>query len=136
MFCREQVARITVRKPELDAAGVGLVAIGNGSAAMAKDFAQDFDLSIDLYTDPSRKVYAAAGLKRNFGIGPAAVRRGFRALGSGHKQGRTKGDPWQQGGVLLVDTDGSVLYQHVDSGAGDHADEAAVMRAVGQVASR
>ena len=38
----------------------------------------------------------------------------------GHRQGKTQGDPLQQGGVCVIDTNGAVLFAHRDQTAGDH----------------
>ena len=45
---------------------------------------------------------------------------GLRAMRAGHKQGRTAGDPLQQGGIVVMNTDGQPLLTHRDSTAGDH----------------
>lgn len=45
---------------------------------------------------------------------------GLRAMRGGHKQGRTAGDPLQQGGIVVIGTDGQLLLAHRDSTAGDH----------------
>src|SRR5258706_14120125 len=86
-----------------------------------------------VYTDPSLAVFDAAqlerGLRNVINLGAAfasvgALRRGFR-------QGRTRGDNLQQGGVLVVATDGRVVWQHVSKYPGDNASPDAVIRALG-----
>lgn len=130
MFCREQVAHFSTHRDALDRLGVGVFAIGNGTPAMAADFVRQFSVPYPVFTDPERRSYQAAGMKRNFGLGLKTLSRGLRAVRQGHSQGRTKGDPWQQGGVLLVDTGGAIRWQHTDSDAGDHASMASVLEAV------
>lgn len=120
MFCREQVARFAQRHEAFQAAGAGLFAIGNGTPLMAADFVETFSVPFPVFTDPGRSSYKLAGLKRSFGLGIASVGRARRAMADGHRQGRTQGDPWQQGGVLIVSTEGHIRWRHVDSGAGDH----------------
>ena len=129
MFCREQAARIKEISSELHALGAQIIAIGNGTVEMAADFAKKFDINIPLFTDPSRQSYAAAGMKRSLGLGPSSVLRAGRAMASGHRQGKTAGDVWQQGGVVVVSPRGNIVFRHVDSGAGDHADTRAILRA-------
>lgn len=121
MFCREQAARFNEKLGDFKARGVQIVAIGNGTAPMARDFVDNFKVQFDVYTDPSRLTYAAAGMHHRIGLGAKTLRGAWRALRSGHLQGRTKGDPWQQGGVLALDGDAHVLFSHVDEAAGDNA---------------
>jgi hypothetical protein len=114
---------------------VSVVAIGSGTPAMAADFVEQFSVPFPVYTDPERSSYRLAGMKRRLGLGLKTAGRAQRALQGGHRQGRTQGDPWQQGGVLLVDGEGRVSWQHVDDGAGDHASMEAVIVAVRALSS-
>ncbi|MCB9537225.1 MAG: AhpC/TSA family protein [Myxococcales bacterium] len=110
--------------------GATVHVVGNGTVAMARDFAEQFGVRATLWTDPSRRSFALAGLHRRFGLGPKALRAGLRAFRAGFRQGRTQGDPWQQGGVLVVGRDGRRWLRHADAFAGDHADLDAVLQAV------
>lgn len=129
MFCRERAARFAALRGELAASGVTLAFVGNGNVMMANAFKEDFDVQDPLYTDTSRASYKALGLKRNFGL-MKSLGRGKRAMAAGFKQGKTAGDVWQQGGVVLFDADGSVRWKHIDDGAGDPADLSAFRAAV------
>ena len=120
MFCRERAARFQSLGDEL--APASLAFVGNGLLGMAQDFAEQFGVTAPLYTDPKRASYAALGMKRKFGLGLKSLSRGSRANAGGFKQGRTQGDPWQQGGVVLFDGEGSVLWSSVDDGAGELID--------------
>jgi len=107
---------------EFEEAGANLVAIGNGSALMARDFQERFEVKIPLYTDPSGRSYELAGLKRSvlfFGL--QTMKRGRRAKVAGFRQGRLAGDPWQQGGDVIISPGGEMLYARVSEGPGDHA---------------
>jgi hypothetical protein len=130
MFCREQVARFDGQLDAIRAQGAEVHAIGNGTAAMAEDFVAQFGVRFPVYTDPSREAFRRAGLVRRFGIGVKSLGLARRALSAGHRQGRTQGDPWQQGGVLVVAPSGEVLWRHADSGVGDHGDPADALRAL------
>lgn len=132
MFCREQAARFDRHRDAIAALGARTIAIGNGTPLMARDFVERFNIQMPVYTDPERSSYRLAGLKRNFGLGFKSLAAGRRALQGGFVQGRTRGDPWQQGGVLIVrsgssDHRGEILWRHVDEGAGDHAEPQAVL---------
>ena len=135
MFCRERAARFSGQRDRLSATGVGLVFIGNGTVDMARDFARSFDVQDPLYTDPGRASYKALGLRRSFGL-MKSLGRGRRAMASGFRQGKTAGDVWQQGGVVLFDEGGAVRWKHVDDGAGDAADLEGFLAAVGQTSGQ
>jgi hypothetical protein len=107
-----------------------VVAVGNGTAPMAKDFVEQFAVSYPVFTDPSREVFRLAGMRRTLGLGLKTLGRGLRAMKGGFRQGRTQGDAWQQGGVLGVAPDGQVWFEHIDGSAGDHADVGAVLGAL------
>jgi len=117
----------------LDAAGVGLAFVGNGNVMMANDFVEKFGIKAPLYTDPGRKSYAALGMKRKFGL-MKSLGRGARASKKGFRQGKTAGDVWQQGGVVLFAKGGEVLWSHIDDGAGHASDIEEFKAAVAAIA--
>lgn len=121
MFCREQVARYQERLPEIAAAGASVLAVGNGTAPMAADFVERFGITFPVFTDPSRETYRIAGMERRLGIGLKTVANGWRALRSGHLQGLTRGDPLQQGGVVVIAPEQGVLFFHSEGAPGEHA---------------
>jgi hypothetical protein len=65
------------------------------------------------------------GLTTTFNL--AALRSALRARGEGHRQSSTKGDPWQQGGTLIVLANGDVPWSHLSRSAGDHAPASVVL---------
>lgn len=114
--------------------GARLAVIGNGWPSMAKAFAAHAGLpeSVTLLTDPTRQSYLAAGLKRGvlMTLGPRGWLAFIRTLKKGFRQGRTAGDPWQQGGALVLGKDGQVLYRYVSVGPSDQADPRALVAAL------
>ena len=128
MFCRERAARFATLAPDL--APASLAFVGNGLLGMAQDFAAQFQVTAPLYTDPKRESYKALGMQRAFGLGLKSVSRGRRAMAAGFAQGRTQGDPWQQGGVVLFDAAGGVRWSSIDDGAGDRVDEQGLAAAI------
>jgi alkyl-hydroperoxide reductase/thiol specific antioxidant family protein len=99
---------------------------------MAKSFAEHYKFpdSVAMLTDPSRESYKAAGLQRSI------LRTfSFKALGyfwaarkKGFRQGRVQGDAFQQGGSLVVDRGGRVLYRFVSDAPGHHASPETLLR--------
>ena len=111
---------------EIQATGADLVAIGNGTTAMAKDFVSQFAIAYPVYTDPERRTYQAMGWRRGLGINIRTLRHSMRARSKGFVQGRTQGDTWQQGGEALLSTSGAVLWTCASSEAGKHANDAQI----------
>ena len=122
IFCRERISELTAAIDELKTLGIKSVIVGNGTPYMAEAFVQSLDLEVPLFTDPSRKTYALAGMQRNFGLGLKTVSQALRSWRSGYRQGAVAGDVWQQGGILLIDEHDHVLEAHHDEGAGDYID--------------
>jgi hypothetical protein len=105
------------------AAGAELFVIGNGSPSFIAGFREETGWDGPVYTDPSLAVYKAAELKRGVArtFNPLAIGKTVRAFARGHRQGRTQGDPWQQGGVLVIDRGGDVVWQQASDRPGDNA---------------
>lgn len=125
MFCREQVAQLRDKLPEIRAAGAELAVIGNGNADFARAFREDLALpdSVVLLVDPELRSYRAAGMRRGRAelFSPRLAANAFRAMRTGFRQGSVQGDPFQLGGMLVIRPDGTLSYRHVSSEAGDHA---------------
>ena len=110
---------------EFEKAGANLAVIGNGWPAMAKSWATHvgFPPSVSILTDPSRKAYDLAGMKRSAILtllNPKSLVRWARANLHGFRQGKTAGDAWQQGGAMVVLPGDKVSYRYVSLGPGDH----------------
>lgn len=133
MFCREQAVRIATFKDELRAAGTELVAIGNGTPEMARDFVDQFDIAYPVFADPDRKTYEAFGLKTKFGLGLKTPLHMMRAVGKGFLQGRTQGSVFQQGGEALISSQGEILWSRVSNQAGSHASDEEIRAAIGML---
>ncbi len=128
IFCRERLADLASALPLLQEKGMGAVAIGNGTPLMAEAFSDTLKVDIPIYTDPSREVFKKAQMKRNFGLGFATIKQGLRSWKAGHRQGAVAGDPWQQGGCMLINPQGEILAAERDHRAGDIIDFQATIR--------
>ena len=86
-------------------------------------------MDIEVYVDPSRVTYKAFDMKR----GPQTVtglktmKHGARATAKGFRQTATRGSTTQIGGVIVVDEHGEIVFEHIESEAGDIADYDAVI---------
>ena len=121
-------------KPSIEAAGAQLVVVGNGKPMFMEGFRDKTGYQGRLYTDPSRATYRALRLRRGLrsAMNLHTVKRAFEAMRAGNRQTATRGDPWQQGGVFIIDTDGTMLYRYPSEYAGDHPPIAELVVAIGR----
>lgn len=133
MFCREQAARLGQRLDEIGAADAQLVAIGNGHEHWARAFREEEGVAFPVYVDPGRQSYEHYGMRRGLTsvLGPRSVKHSLRAMSRGHFQSQTRGDALQNGGVVVLDETGEIVYAHVENEAGDLADLDEVIAALG-----
>ena len=87
---------------DFEAHDTRIVVIGNGSVLFLEAFQAHVGAGVSLYTDPSRQTYRALKLVHGFGgtAGLGMIRSGLRAWKGGFRQGRTQGDPLQQGAFV------------------------------------
>ena len=117
------MAELRSRAEEFEKAGARLAIVGNGSPQMAKAFGarSGLPVSVTLLTDPTLRSYAEAGLKRSalLTLGPRGWLPYIRTLRKGFRQGRLAGDPWQQGGAVVIAPGGRVLYRFISTQPAD-----------------
>jgi prostamide/prostaglandin F2alpha synthase len=140
VFCREHALQLQRDRDKFEEAGVSLVVIGQGEPADGARFVESQGLEgLPLLVDTRRESYKAAGAKKatvNELVGPVVMAKGvLRALRGGQRQGRTVGHPAQLGGVLVVDTDGAVVYAHLSEDASDTPPNEEVLEAARRAAS-
>lgn len=116
------MAQLRQHLDRIRSAGAELVVIGSGTPEMARHFQQQQAPDVPVYVDEERVSYQAAGLKSGVlrTLSPVSAIRSLRALTGGFTQGAIQGDPWQQGGVLVVLPSGKVVYRYASDEPGDH----------------
>lgn len=117
---------------KIHAIGAEMIVIGNGAPHFIAGFRELTGYDGPLYTDPSLAVFQAAELKRGVGtvLNARALLPTLKAFGRGSKQGRTQGDTWQQGGVLVIAQGGAVQWHHASERPGDNASAAQIVSAL------
>lgn len=73
--------------------------------------------------DKKKHYYRAVNLeKANLSqvLSPSSLKSAFGAMRSGNRQSKTTGDPMQMPGALLLDNDGSIIWQHIYKHVGDN----------------
>ena len=113
-------------------AGAEVFVIGNGSPSFIEGFRETTKYDGIIYTDPSLAAFQAAQLKRGVlkTFNPLALGKTISALRRGQRQGLTQGDTWQQGGVLVVEPGGRILWHHASERPGDNAEPSQIVAAL------
>ena len=132
LLCREQVSRLSRIVPELRALGANVVVVGSGRPQFARAFREDLALDVPILVDPDLVSYRAAGMQRTLRatVSLGLLKNAWRAYRAGHRQRAVEGDPWQQGGVLVLGPGDRDVYTYISQVAGDHPDEAEIVAAV------
>jgi peroxiredoxin len=115
------VAELRPRIDELKAAGTEIAIIGSGAPNFARGFRERMQVDVPLYSDESLSAFRAASFKRGWAtIFDPRVLKSIAAAFR-FRQRRTMGDATQQGGTLIIRSDGEVAYHFVSRYVGDHA---------------
>ncbi len=123
MFCREQAVQVHRAVPEFEALGASVSVIGNGRPQFIDAFRKVTEFEGAVLTDPSREAYNACGFLRGIRatFNARSLSSALRTMSAGYRQGLTRGDPWQQGGAVLVAPPNVIVAYHRSSRAGDHS---------------
>jgi hypothetical protein len=121
-------------REDFEAAGAGLVLIGQLTPRHASQFRRRQGLELPVLADERRASYKAAGAKvatLSELFGPKLVAKGaLTTARTGRVQGRTIGHPAQLGGVLVIAPDGRVTWSHMSRDAGDTGSPDEILEAV------
>lgn len=114
-------------------AGLGIVAIGQGSAARSREFRARMALPFPLLADPRRLAFRAYGLWQMSLREEANMTSLARVVQATIKHGvaaSSDQDMRQLGGAFVVGTDGIVRYAHRARRASDHPPHDALIAAI------
>jgi len=134
MFCRQQVAGLAARLPEIERRGHMLMVVGPAKPEHIPGFREATGYKGPLYVDPSLRAFRTAGLVHGWAstYHPMAMLKGVRAVAQGFRQGSRQGEVAQQGGLFVLGPGDRVRYEWRDRYAGDNADLDDVMEALPQ----
>lgn len=134
LTCHEHVTMLMPRVHELRALGLSVVFVGNGEHRYIDGFIERTGVLpelVDVVTDPSLEAFKAAGMIHGFwtAFGWGALLNVVKAFLMGFRQKSIEGDNLQQGGMVVIDAEGKVAFEHADRVTGDHADTGDVLDA-------
>jgi hypothetical protein len=124
VFCREQIAQLRDYHPAICQAGADLYVIGPGTPAQAGKAMERFGVPYEILADPDREAFLAADMRRDLlsNLNLRTFGHLWRTIRKGIPQGALQGNPFQQGGALVIASDRRVLYHYIGMTAGDHPD--------------
>jgi peroxiredoxin len=132
IFCRQQVAGLSKRVPEIERRGATLVVVAPSKTEHIAAFRKSTGYKGALFVDPTLRAFRTAGLVRGRAstYHPLAVLRGIGAMARGFRQVGRHGDVVQQGGTFVLGPGNRVRYEWRDRYAGHHPDLDAVVGAL------
>lgn len=135
-MCRMGAKELSAIKPQLDANNVRLVGVGVEELGV-EEFVQGKFWAGELYIDEKKQSYSALGFRRlgYFATAGAllskALRAGMKKASDQGITGNIKGDGFQNGGTIIVDKDGKVLFEYKQVEPSDHVDPNEILKALG-----
>jgi peroxiredoxin len=121
-------------RADFKAANANLVLIGQGTPRQAADFRRRQGIQLPLLADEELVSYRAVGAKvggvRDL-LNPMVVARGVTtSVREKTIQTRTRGNPAQLGGTLVIAPDGRITWSHMSTDASDNASPEEILAAV------
>src|SRR5690349_7270278 len=105
-----------------------------GTPAQSGAFIADQGLPFPVLADPRRDAYRAYGVirgnMRQVMLDPRVLVRGAQAAATGHRQGRTVGNPLQLSATFIVDSQGRIRFVHRAELSSDFAGPDALLAAL------
>lgn len=102
--------------------GIGLVFVGQGRPDQARAFREEQLLPTQavLLCDPDLVSYRSLGWSRRWWslLHPLVLWRALLVVLRGHRQGPLQGDAFQNGGVILTNALGEIVFRHRSVRAG------------------
>ncbi|HNR02285.1 MAG TPA: peroxiredoxin-like family protein [Anaerolineaceae bacterium] len=121
--CKEMLDELVSGKAEIEAAGLNLVVITQGTPESTALFAADFAPGLRTLADPERKAYEAYGLERGTLFQTFLNPRVWSAISRARKKGyRVENPPesqdaMQMSGTFIISKDGRIVlpfyYDHI-----------------------
>jgi len=135
MFCRLAAQELSILAPRLSQENVRLVGVGLEPLGV-EEFVEKKFWAGELYIDEDKKTFKDLKFNRFSifslpGLLLSRVARAAMALGKQRGVGGDmRGDGYQNGGLLVVEKGGKVLYSFIQENPADHAQNEDVLKAL------
>lgn len=122
MLCSDQIAQLSEIESQLSDLNAELFIIGTSTIQQAAAARVNLNSPFVFLVDPKRESFKAAKMRKdlgstiNFRTIPAIV----RAWKNGHRQSKLQGDPFQQGGAVIILPDDTIAFEFISRFGGDH----------------
>lgn len=135
MFCRLAAQDLSLLGPRLSCENVRLVGVGLEQLGV-EEFVEKKFWDGELYIDEKKQSYKDLGFKR-FGLlslpGLLLSRIARTQMAKGKERGvggDMKGDGYQNGGLIVVEKGGKLLYSYVQENPADHPNNDDILKAL------
>lgn len=134
-LCRLGAKQLSAIKPQLDANNVRLVGVGVEELGV-EEFVQGNYWAGELYIDQKKSSYKALGFRQLGFLATAGalmskkLRSAYSKATAAGITGNYKGDGFQNGGTIVVDKEGKVLYEYKQIDPSDHVDPEDILKAL------
>ncbi len=111
-------------------AGGNVVLVGMGTASQTQEFIERFNVPFPMICDPDQHLYRDFSIERMSPLGffsPTMALRGIAAMAQGHTMGLPEGDVRQLPGVVIIESDGRILYRYDGHDPADHPPAATIV---------
>ena len=94
------------------------------TAEQARKACEEFQVDYQMLADPQRVAFKAAGMRRDLfsNLNFRTLRYFMRTWRKGIRQKGIQGNPFQQGGAMVIEKEGILRFHFVGKAAGDHPD--------------
>lgn len=133
MHCRQYGAQLRDAHSRITAAGADVVAIGTGNMMYANDFVVSMKIPFPVLIDEQGEAAKAASLRsmKPWDLFKPSLWKSSKATRkAGFKQTKAGKRPMQLGATYVIDTSGTVRFEHLESEPSDHASINAVVAAL------
>jgi hypothetical protein len=125
ILMRTCVQELIDKKELLERCGIRLVAIGNGTPEMAREFLKEYPFPGRIFVDPEKKLYEAMHCKHGvkYALSEDVLRYTRAACErAAHRQSGIQGDPLQLGGVFVISPTKGMVYRRLENYIGSTTD--------------
>ncbi len=114
-------------------AGGTVVLVGMGTEPQTREFTERFGVPFPMICDPDQHLYRDFSVERMSPLGflsPTMALKGIGAMAQGHTMGLPEGDVSQLPGVVIIASDGRIIYRYDGRDPSDHPSPAAIVEAL------